>query len=421
LTFWYEFYYELYPHQFQYGFKIKQLHAQYGPIVRINPIHLHIHDHEFIDAIYAGGSHRRDRCSWWHHVGSKTMAGSMLEAIDHDLHKSRRGAVSSFFSKRSVLALEPLIFNSVEKLLQRFRDEQGDKIVNLNYAFAAMTLDVISAYCFGESMDTLSIPEYGKDWLDTMHNGIQSRPVGRQFPWLVNTILDIPPDFMAKISSDMAKINGFTHQMLPKIERILAGENEKRDVQKTIFHHIRDGDLSKEEKEPIRLMGESHILLGAGGETTARTLAVTTYYIMKKQDMRKRLRHELKTVMPQPDSGITLAQLEALPYLVFASPMHNLWRFIDELQSAIINEGLRVAHGVSSRQPRIATHEDLIYKQWTIPRGTPVMQSAYLLHTDPNIFPDPLDFQPQRWLDNPGLKRHLFAFGRGSRSCLGMK
>jgi cytochrome P450 len=80
-----------------------------------------------------------------------------------------------------------------------------------------------------------------------------------------------------------------------------------------------------------------------------------------------------------------------------------------------------VAHGVSSRQPRIATHEDLMYKQYTIPHGTPIMQSAYLLHTDPAVFPEPFAFQPQRWLDNPELKRNLFAFSRGGRSCLGMK
>jgi cytochrome P450 len=49
------------------------------------------------------------------------------------------------------------------------------------------------------------------------------------------------------------------------------------------------------------------------------------------------------------------------------------------------------------------------------------MQSAYLLHMDPEVFPDPFAFQPQRWLDNPELKRNLFAFSRGSRSCLGMK
>jgi cytochrome P450 len=48
------------------------------------------------------------------------------------------------------------------------------------------------------------------------------------------------------------------------------------------------------------------------------------------------------------------------------------------------------------------------------------MQSSYLLHTDPAIYPDPLSFRPERWLENPKLTRYLFAFGRGSRNCLGM-
>lgn len=48
------------------------------------------------------------------------------------------------------------------------------------------------------------------------------------------------------------------------------------------------------------------------------------------------------------------------------------------------------------------------------------MESAYLLHTDPTIYPEPFEFRPERWLDNPRLLRNLFAFGRGSRNCLGI-
>jgi cytochrome P450 len=49
------------------------------------------------------------------------------------------------------------------------------------------------------------------------------------------------------------------------------------------------------------------------------------------------------------------------------------------------------------------------------------MQSLYLLHTDPSVFPDPLKFHPQRWIDNPKLSKYQFAFSKGSMSCLGMK
>ncbi|KAF2024303.1 cytochrome P450 [Setomelanomma holmii] len=390
---------------FQYLWKIKQLHEQYGPIIRINPIQIHIHDHAYFDTIYASGSnHKRDRCSRMHHSGSRTMAGSMLEAMDHDLHKSRRAAVANFFSKRSVQALEPLVISTVEDLIQRLKAETGEKVVNLNNAYAAMTMDIISAYCFGTSMFSLTRPSYGKEWLDMLHAGVQMRPLGRQFPWLVNTLLDIPPHIVAKLSTDMARITQWTHQMLPKIEAILAGEDKGDGMHRTVFHEIRDdAKLSPEEKEPIRLMGESHVFLGAGMETTARTLATTTYYLMKHRSIGTKLREELKTVLPWPDSTIELAKLEALPYL-----------------GAVINEGLRVAHGVSQRLPRMATEEDLVYKQWVIPRGTPCMQSPYLLHMDPALYPEPFEFKPQRWLENPELKKFLFAFGRGSRSCLGM-
>jgi cytochrome P450 len=324
LTFWYEFFYEVYPNRFQYVWKIKRLHEQYGPIVRINPIHVHIHDHDYFDTIYASGAnHKRDKCSWWHHSGSITMSGSMLEAMDHELHKSRRSAVSNFFSKRSVNSLEPLIISCVEKLIQRLKDEKGEGIVNLNNAYAAMTMDIICSYCFGESMNSLDRPEYGKEWLDMLHAGIQMRPLGRQFPWLVNTLFDIPPHLAARFSADIARINTWTHQMLPKIARILAGE-DKRKLERTIFHEIRDGKLSPEEKEPMRLMGEAHVFLGAGTETTARTLAVTTFYLMKNLDVGDRLRKELETVMPDGGNTVGLPQLEGLPYLVGLSS-HGGW------------------------------------------------------------------------------------------------
>src|SRR5256885_7317431 len=40
---------------------------------------------------------------------------------------------------------------------------------------------------------------------------------------------------------------------------------------------------------------------------------------------------------------------------------------------------------------------------------------------NPKIFPDPLSFQPERFLENPRLKRYLMSFSQGSRQCLGMQ
>jgi cytochrome P450 len=46
------------------------------------------------------------------------------------------------------------------------------------------------------------------------------------------------------------------------------------------------------------------------------------------------------------------------------------------------------------------------------------------MHRDPTIFPDPMKFSPERWLqtleESNRLNRYMIPFGKGSRMCVGM-
>lgn len=98
---------------------------------------------------------------------------------------------------------------------------------------------------------------------------------------------------------------------------------------------------------------------------------------------------------------------------------------------AVVHEALRVMPGVSHRSARIARDEDLVYrtrdgkKEWVIPRGTPIGMTSMINHWDPELFPNPDEFVPERWLvdgqPNYKLQKILIAFGKGSRSCVGEK
>jgi cytochrome P450 len=57
----------------------------------------------------------------------------------------------------------------------------------------------------------------------------------------------------------------------------------------------------------------------------------------------------------------------------------------------------------------------------TIPAGYVVGMSHMLIHNDPNIFEDPMEFKPERWLGEKGkeLDHWLLSFSKGSRDCLG--
>ena len=81
-----------------------------------------------------------------------------------------------------------------------------------------------------------------------------------------------------------------------------------------------ESELSNE-----RLANEAQVLLGAGTATTARTLLLTTYYILSNPAIRSRLEEELQQPMAKyPQVVATWAELEKLQFL-----------------QALIKEGLR--------------------------------------------------------------------------------
>ena len=79
----------------------------------------------------------------------------------------------------------------------------------------------------------------------------------------------------------------------------------------------------------------------------------------------------------------------------------------------MIHEGLRLAYGVSTRLQRADPDRPMQYKDWVIPPGTNTGMTAILVHTNPEIFPEPYEFKPERWVENPKLDKYLLSFSKG--------
>lgn len=63
-------------------------------------------------------------------------------------------------------------------------------------------------------------------------------------------------------------------------------------------------------------------------------------------------------------------------------------------------------------------------KEWLLPPGTEVSMTSYQITTNPEIFPDPHAFVPERWLgmeNEMRLEKYMTVFGHGARVCLGMQ
>lgn len=86
----------------------------------------------------------------------------------------------------------------------------------------------------------------------------------------------------------------------------------------------------------------------------------------------------------------------------------------------MVKEGLRLALANPTRLPRIVPAGGFhVPGLPSLPAGTSVGLGAYFLHQNPDVFPNPQEFQPERWLDpTPEMLRDSFYFGMGARQCI---
>ena len=134
----------------------------------------------------------------------------------------------------------------------------------------------------------------------------------------------------------------------------------------------------------------------------------TLYYLIKNPETLARLRAELDEALESHDGVVPWCKVKNLPYL-----------------RACVDESMRLSPPVATDLVR-KTPPDRSYTidQVVVPPGTNVSISAYTAQRDPNVFPDPEAFKPERWLikGQDSLKKMLDAhipFSAGPRGCIG--
>lgn len=147
-------------------------------------------------------------------------------------------------------------------------------------------------------------------------------------------------------------------------------------------------------------------------------LAYTLYYIARRPDAQERLRSELLSISETncpPDIGTNSpslpspAALDALPYL-----------------TAVLKESFRLRPN-STPLPRITPSDRHVSVAGYdgIPPNTRIAAFQWFVHRDSNLWYQPNDWIPERWLDEkqtgtlPEMDRMLWAFISGPRGCLG--
>ncbi|KAI4242602.1 MAG: hypothetical protein L6R40_003983 [Gallowayella cf. fulva] len=344
----------------QFLFKIRDLHEIYGPIIRIGPQEIHINDPDFYDQIYnLQGRWDKDPAF----VNQFDNTDSAFGTIPHDLHRIRRRAFNSFFSKQKIVSLEPLIQSIVDKLCRRLESYSGTgKEVPIRHAYECLTHDVVMEYALGKGDNNVEHPDFNPELHETIKVLGMSGHYMKLIPGVQSILPWIPPWVITALVPAMQAIIALQKQCNSLASTIISSSlsssstnNAKirTDPLHTVCHEIYSHpDLPSSEKTLRRLQHEIETFVVAGTETTAHALACITFHILDNESILRTLKAELATTFNPDAKAPRLLRLEQLPYL-----------------TAVILEGLRLSYGVATRLPRIAPDRIIQYKQYSIPPG----------------------------------------------------
>ena len=178
-------------------------------------------------------------------------------------------------------------------------------------------------------------------------------------------------------------------------ERRLQPDDNRTDIL-SLMMAARDENGEPMTNEELR--DELMTLLFAGHETTATALAWAFYWIHSLPSVRQKLLQELDSLGENPDP----MEISRLPYL-----------------SAVCQETLRIYPVGMLTFPRVV-REPVEVMGYQLEPGTMIFGSIYLTHHREDLYPEPLQFKPERFLERQFSPYEYVPFGGGSRRCIGL-
>ena len=171
--------------------------------------------------------------------------------------------------------------------------------------------------------------------------------------------------------------------------------SDRRDVLSLL---LQASDAQGQALSDLDLRDELMTLLMAGHETTATALTTALYWLHRQPAVGERLQRELAALPADADP----AALLSLPYL-----------------GAVVQEALRLHPVAMLTFPRrVEVPVELAGHR--LHRGDLVMGNIYSLHHSEDLYLNPSEFRPERFLERQYSPYEYMPFGAGVRRCIGV-
>lgn len=320
------------------------------------------------------------------------------------------GINSPFFGQQSLLALEGKPHQRQRKLLTP--PLHGEKMLANGRLISQITEEVSSQWPIGQPFSVLpSLREISSQVILKAVFGLEDKSRYAMLKELSLGLLKTPFIRMLAVTIPALRHDfgawspwgSFLREMQTIDQLIYAEIHERLEHQDPNRYDILSLMMSSRDESgvpmtKVELRDELITLLIAGNETTATALAWVLYWIHNLPHIREKLLQELDSLGNDLDPKVILS----LPYL-----------------NAVCSEALRIYPVVIVGLQRVVK-SPIEIMGYQLEPGTLVIPGIYLTHHRQDLYPQPKQFKPERFLERQFAPHEFLPFGGGNRRCIGM-
>ncbi len=299
-------------------------------------------------------------------------------------HRRQRPLVQPAFHQERIRRYVEIMASLAEQAADSW---QPGQVVQFDHEMHALALKIVATTLFASDIGASAVEETQR-LFPLISKGVARRTL-TPFPWLERLPTPGNRRFDAAVSRLWTVIDeviaayraqGVDHGDL--LSMLLAAQDDQA------------GGMSDRE-----VRDEAVTLMGAGTETSSNSLSWLFHELDRHPEIGDRVRAEVDRVLG--DGPLRFESVRELGYT-----------------QQVVNEVLRLRSPIWFLMRRVTSPVRLGGVR--LDPGAQILFSPTALHRDPQVFADPMRFDPDRWGPGASMSRNAFIpFGMGSRKCIG--
>jgi cytochrome P450 len=329
---------------------------------------------------------------------AKRILGEGLITSEGEFHKKQRKLIQPLFFPKKISSYGDIMTDRALRMIQQWKD---GTIIDIHAELMMVTLSIICKSVMNYEMESKQAKDFAKAFaIIKNYSSRLQHPIGH--------VLDHIP-ILPKVAQSrraVKTLDSIVYGLISERRKEIQKGNDI-DANDLLSRLIKVQDEDGSVMSDKQLRDEVITMLLAGHETTANALTWTYYLLSQNPRVEKKVFDEIDSVLRGNGKEYSKPSVADLPKL----------KYVEK----VFREALRFYPTIWCMGRGVET-EDYSLGGYTIPKGSALLFSQYVMHHNSKYYNKPESFDPDRWTEE--FKMHLprfsyFPFGGGIRGCIG--